>query len=113
MGLGSFIESANGYFVDLTQLHSKEVSLAFVATCLVLFGDNINSYVRRRVAHHFFLLRVLVFILLCAVGYGLLTITIHPLVHSVFLKIPKDYSFFFTVVCFIYLGFIAEKKRIM
>ena len=107
----SYIEEINLYLVDLTQLFSGEISLAFVATCLVLLGDNINAFVRRSVKNYFFLFRIFIFILLCAVGYGLITVTIHPVIHNLFLKIPRDYSFVFSTFCFIYLGVIAERKK--
>ena len=106
-----YVEDLNSYLVDLTQLYADEISLAFVATCLVLFGDNINSFVRRRIIRYFFLFRIFIFIILCAFGYGLLTVTIQPVVHSLLLKIPREYSFLCVVISFIYLGYLAEKKR--
>ena len=109
----SSIESLNTYFVNLTQIYSDEISLAFVATLLVLFGDKINSFVRRRVIKWFFIIRILIFVLLCAVGYGVITVTIQPLVHDVILRIPRDYSFMFVVISFTILGMLAERKRIM
>ena len=109
----SYIESVNTYFVDLTQTYSDEISLAFVATLLVLFGDKINSFVRRRVIKWFLLIRIFIFVLLCAVGYGVITVTIHPLVHVGFLRIPRDYSFMIVVISFIILGVLAERKKIM
>ena len=107
------IQEMNAYFVTLTQQYSGEISLAFVATCLVLFGDNINRFVRRSVKNYFFLFRILIFVLLCAVGYGLMTVMIHPLVHNLFLKVPRDYSFIAVAFCFMYLGVMAERKRFM
>ena len=109
----NYIEDINLYFVDLTQLHSYKISLAFVATCLVLFGDNINMFVRRSVKNYFFLFRIIIFILLCAAGYGLMTVTMHPIIHNLFLKVPRDYSFLVVVFSFIYLGVLAERKRIL
>ncbi|MDG2474584.1 MAG: DUF3392 family protein [Paracoccaceae bacterium] len=105
------VEDLNSYLVDLTQLYADEISLAFVATCLVLFGYNINSFVRRRIIGYFFLFRIFIFILLCVFGYGLLTVTIQPVVHMLLLKIPREYSFLCVVISFIYLGYLAEKKR--
>tara|TARA_X000001036_G_C20337134_1_gene666958 strand:+ start:291 stop:683 length:393 start_codon:yes stop_codon:yes gene_type:complete len=113
VSFGKYIQEINLYFVNLTQIYSSEISLAFVATCLVLFGDNINTFVRRSVKNYFFVFRILIFIFLCVVGYGLMTVAIHPLIHNLFLKIPRDYSFIFLMVCFICLGVMAERKRIL
>ena len=108
----NYIESLSTHFVDLTQTYSDEISLAFVATLLVLFGDKINSFVRRRVIKWFFLVRIFIFVLLCAIGYGVITVTIHPLVHVGFLRIPRDYSFVVVVISFIILGILAERKKL-
>ena len=113
MSFWNYINELNLYFVNLTQIYSGEISLAFVATCLVLFGDNINGFVRQNVQKYFFLFRILIFILLCAFGYGLMTVTIHPIIHNLFLKVPRDYSFVVAAFSFIYLGVMAERKRIL
>ena len=113
MTFWNYMREINLYFVNLTQLYSNEISLAFVATCLVLFGDNINAFVSRRVKNYFFIIRIFIFILLCAVGYGLMTVTLQPVIHNLFLKIPRDYSFVFVIFCFIYLGFVADRRRIL
>ena len=112
MNYFSYIESVNTYFVDLTQTYSDEISLAFVATLLVLFGDKINSFVRRRIIKWFFLMRIFIFVLLCAIGYGVIAVTVHPLVHIGFLRIPRDYSFMVVVISFIILGILAERKKL-
>ena len=112
MGFWEYLEYINSFCVDLTQIYSSEISLAFVATCLVLLGDNMNAFVRRRVMKYFFLIRIFVFILLCAVGYGLMTVIIQPLVQDLLLKVPKEYSFLFCTFCFILLGIFAEKKEL-
>ena len=108
-----YIENINSYLVNFTKVNSNDIALAFVATCLVLFGNNINGFVRRRVINLLFIFRILIFILLCAFGYGLITVTIQPVVHSFILEIPKDLSFIIVALSFITLGILAEKKRIM
>lgn len=113
MGCFSYIESVNTYFVNLTQTYSYEIPLAFVASLLVLFGDKINVFVRRRVMKWFFLVRILIFFFLCTVGYGVITVTIQPILHDTFLRIPQDYSFVFVVIIFTIVGNLAERKRIM
>ena len=113
MSFWNTIENVNIYFVNVIQQNSNDFCLAFVATCLVIFGDNINAFVRRNVKNYFFLFRIIIFIFLCAMGYGLMTVTIHPIIHSLFLKVPRDYSFIVIVFCFIFLGVIAERKRFL
>lgn len=55
-----------------------DISLAIMATLLVLFGPGINAWVQRSIGGLNFFLRTLLFVLLCAVGYGLAMIFVTP-----------------------------------
>jgi hypothetical protein len=55
-----------------------DISLAIMATLLVLFGPGINAWVQRSIGGLNFFLRTLLFVLLCAVGYGLAMIFLTP-----------------------------------
>ncbi|WPC04893.1 DUF3392 domain-containing protein [Pseudomonas benzenivorans] len=58
--------------------HLYDISLAIMATLLVLFGPAINAWVQRSIGGLNFFLRTLLFVLLCAVGYGLAMIFLTP-----------------------------------
>ena len=58
--------------------HLYDISLAIMATLLVLFGPGINAWVQRNTASMNFIFRTLIFVLLCALGYGLLIIFATP-----------------------------------
>lgn len=58
--------------------HLYDIALAIMATLLVLFGPGINAWVQRNTASLNFIVRTLVFVLLCAVGYGLLIVFATP-----------------------------------
>ena len=59
--------------------HLYDISLAIMATMLVLFGPGINAWVQRSTASMNFILRTLIFVLLCAVGYGLVIVFVTPM----------------------------------
>lgn len=59
--------------------HLYDISLAIMATLFVLFGPGINAWVQRSIGGLNFLLRTLIFVLVCAVGYGLVIVFITPL----------------------------------
>ncbi|MFC5694936.1 DUF3392 domain-containing protein [Pseudomonas sp. GCM10022186] len=61
-----------------TRGHLDEIALAIMATLLVLFGPTINAWVQQRIGSLNFLFRTLLFVLLCAVGYGLAMIYVTP-----------------------------------
>lgn len=58
--------------------HLYEISLAIMATLFVLFGPGINAWVQRSVGNLNFFLRTLIFVLVCALGYGLAIVFLTP-----------------------------------
>ncbi len=59
--------------------HLSDISLAIMATLLVLFGPAINAWVQQRIGSLNFVFRTLLFVLICAVGYGLAMVFVTPL----------------------------------
>lgn len=58
--------------------HLGNISLALMATILVLLGPALNRWIKRHIASFNFVFRTLVFILVCALGYGLAIIFLTP-----------------------------------
>ncbi|HHW2023345.1 TPA: DUF3392 domain-containing protein [Pseudomonas aeruginosa] len=58
--------------------HLSDISLAIMATLLVLFGPAINAWVQQRIGILNFVFRTLLFVLICAVGYGLAMVFVTP-----------------------------------
>ncbi len=56
-----------------------DISLAIMATLFVLFGPLLNAWVQRSIGNLNFFLRTLIFVLVCAFGYGLAIIYLTPL----------------------------------
>ncbi len=55
-----------------------DISLAIMATLFVLFGPGINAWIQRSISSFNFFLRTLIFVLVCAVGYGLAIVFLTP-----------------------------------
>ncbi|MBJ7556718.1 DUF3392 family protein [Marinomonas spartinae] len=96
------------YFLQ-PYLHS--ISVALVATCLVIYGDKVNGFLKRAVASWVFVARVAAFILMCAFGYGLLALWSQPLVFWLITRIDLTYRPVVLFACFCLLGILAERKR--
>jgi len=58
--------------------HLSDISLALMATLFVLFGPALNAWVKNTVSSLNFFLRTLIFVLVCAVGYGLAIVFLTP-----------------------------------
>ena len=93
------------------QPHLHDISLALVATCLVVYGDKINGLLKRFVSSWAFLARVSAFILMCTFGYGLLTLWSQPLVYWGITRVDLVYRPISVFACFCFLGVLAERKR--
>lgn len=88
-----------------------EISLAIMATLLVIYGDTINRMVKRQITSLHFIFRTLIFILLCAFGYGALLIFVTPYVSKLLASVNMIYLGPLVLGIFIGLGIIAEKKN--
>ena len=88
-----------------------EVSMAIMATLLVIYGDMINRMVKRQISSLHFLFRTLIFVLLCTFGYGALLIYVTPMLTKLLASLGMIYLGPLVVALFITLGTIAEKKN--
>ncbi|CAM3851555.1 DUF3392 domain-containing protein [Rheinheimera salexigens] len=96
---------------SLFRPYVRDIALAMVATCLVVFGDDLNRAVRRQIAHMHFFWRTSIFILLCAFGYGALTILLTPVVAKQLAKFSNQWLPWFCLAIFIILGSLAQRRR--
>ena len=88
-----------------------ELSLMLMATILVVYGDVINKHIKRMLAPYHFLIRTTLFVLLCAFGYGLLTIYGAPFVLHIIKYLPWYLQGVGFISAFILLGVLAERRR--
>ena len=88
-----------------------EISMAIMATLLVIYGEIINRMLKRQISGLHFIIRTLLFILLCAFGYGALLIYVTPLLAQLLASVGMIYLGPLVLAVFITLGSIAEKKN--
>lgn len=96
---------------SLFRPYVRDIALAMVATCLVVFGDDLNRAVRRQISHLHFIWRTSIFILLCAFGYGALTILLTPVLAKQLAKLSNIWLPWICLAIFIVLGSLAQRKR--
>lgn len=93
--------------------HLHPVALAMVATILVVFGAELNRWVRKVVRKHHFFVRLLVFILVCGVGYGVATVLLTKLLADILGAINNHYLAVVVALIFVGLGLVAEERNQM
>jgi hypothetical protein len=85
--------------------------LTILATILVVYGDVFNKHIKRMISPYHFVIRTLVFVLVCAFGYGLLVVFATPYLKMLILLIPLMYRGLTVVLVFLILGYLAEHRR--
>ena len=93
------------------QPYLDDISLALVATCLVIYGDKVNGFVKRQVSSWVFIARIMAFILMCTFGYGLLTLWGQPVIYWAITQVDLVYRPLAIFASFCLLGVLAERKR--
>ncbi|MAD54970.1 DUF3392 domain-containing protein [Idiomarina sp. UBA3162] len=91
--------------------HTYEIAMMIMATLLVIYGDEVNRLVKKMVGKYPFIVRALVFVALCAFGYGYLLIGFTPLLASWIHLIPLHLLGPAVLITLVVLGVLAERKK--
>ncbi len=89
----------------------NEISMAIMATLLVIYGASINRLIKKQISSLHFIFRTIIFVLICAFGYGAFLVFIVPLLSKLLAAMGLVYLGPIVVFVFIVLGVIAEKKN--
>lgn len=95
------------------QSHLTTISTAIVTTLLVIFGDEINGFVKKQIRAYNFVIRTGAFVALCVFGYGFLATVGASAVRTVLLYFGVAYLPLTVIAAFVTMGVLAERKRYM
>ncbi|MGM0481347.1 MAG: DUF3392 family protein [Pseudomonadota bacterium] len=95
----------------LVRPHLYQIAMMIVATLLVIFGNDVNQMIRRQIAGLNFLLRALIFVLVCAFGYGYLLVWFTPVLADGLAQIPLHLIAPATLTILLSLGLLAERRK--
>lgn len=90
--------------------HLYFLATAFVATMLVIFGTDLNRAVRSLIKKAHFVLRTLVFVILCAVGYGFITVQGGIWLAQLLAQVDRSVLGILIVAAFVFAGWLAERR---
>lgn len=96
---------------NFLRLHLHDIAISMIATLLVMFGSDINRFIRQLVKKQHFLVRLGIFVLVCAIGYGVATIFLADVLLKTLAAIPRQFLALSIVVIFILLGLTAETRK--
>lgn len=97
--------------VSYVRPYSMQIAFALVATTLIIAAGSINGAVRNLVKSWNVVLRVFMFILLCAIGYGLLAAWLTQLLQGYLRGLAGDMFLLQVGLAFVVLGIVAERKQ--
>lgn len=93
--------------------HLAHIAAAFTTALLVIFGDDINRFLKNRLRGRPFAIRAGAFLLLCSFGYGLLAALLTPLAARLIYYFGERYAVLVVLCAFVAIGLLAERKRYM
>lgn len=88
-----------------------QIAIAISSTLLAIYGGAINGWVKDCVKPYHFLLRLLVFVLLVAFGYGVLNMLIAHFLGQLMGMFSNAVLMPITVFVFILIGLLAEENK--
>lgn len=88
-----------------------EIAFSFVATLLVLYGNEINRWIRNVAKPYHFLVRVTIFIVVCGFGYGFATSKLTDFLQYLLESQAGSWLFFIVLAAFIGLGVLADRRN--
>ncbi|QLF94187.1 DUF3392 domain-containing protein [Pseudomonas sp. ABC1] len=90
--------------------HLYDISLAFMATLFVLFGPALNAWVQRNIGGLNFLLRTLLFVVFCALVYGLGIVYLTPWLSKGLAQLNNFTLSPVLLLMFLIVGVIADRN---
>lgn len=91
--------------------HLNVVCIAKLSTLLVIYGDSIHKYIKSNIRAMNFMLRVIIFVMVCTFAYGGLLAFVAPLLAQFMAKIPLLYLSPSILFGFIIIGALAERRK--
>lgn len=90
--------------------HLSGISLAILATLLVLFGPDLNTWVRQRIGSFNFVFRTLIFVALCALAYGVALVHLTPWLTRGLGQLNNYALAPFLLLVFLTIGIVADRR---
>ncbi|MBD3242943.1 MAG: DUF3392 family protein [Chitinivibrionales bacterium] len=90
--------------------HVVVIGMAAVATLLVVYGETINRFVKKRIRSLPWLMRLVIFMALCAFGYASVAVFLGRALGRVLAQLNNIWLAPIVVLVFLAIGFIAERE---
>ena len=102
-----FFSWVGGFLGD----HLWATSMALVATVLAIYGSNISAAIKQSVQGLNVVFRLLIFIAVCAFGYGAATVLLAKLVEMLLADLSRINLLIVVTGFFVIVGILAERNN--
>lgn len=106
-----YLLSVFGEVGALMRPYVSDISLALVASLLVITGGDINRFIKRQISSANFFFRTVIFILVSTFGYGAATVLLTNILKIQLAALSKPYLAMTVILGFVALGIYAERKK--
>ena len=90
-----------------------QIAVGFIATLLVVFGNDLSGLVSKAIKPLNFIFRLIILIVVCAVGYTIMTNVLNHLTLNFLRSLPNRWLSLVVIVSFVTVGIVAERKKYM
>ena len=77
----------------------------------MVYGDVFNKHIKPMISPYHFVIRTIIFVLICGFGYGLLVVFVTSFMKQYILWVPHLYRGLAVLMMFLLLGYLAEHRR--
>ncbi len=105
-------------FAELASVFSRwmrpslsSISTAIIATLLVVYANDFSRWLRKRIRKHHFIVRAFIFVVVCAFGYGAVTLFLASIVARYLALLNNVLLAPVVIGVFIIIGVAAEHKN--
>lgn len=95
---------------QLVGRHLGIISMAMASAIMVLSAPRLSHFLRGSLHGYPWIVRILAFIVMCAMGYGAITVTLGTLINNGLRDVSAEALGIVVLVVFVALGAIAERR---
>ncbi len=106
----AWIENVLAFLAEPLRDYLSSITLAIAATILILYGNDVNRFVKRKISARPFILRLLIFMALCAFGYAVVTLIIGATLAQLLVGLSNGALILTVLIILTVIGFLAERK---
>ena len=88
-----------------------QISFAIIASLLIIYGNNVNKFVKKLLKRQKFFVRILIFVLVCGFGYGALTVYSANLLEDLLHSLDRNILTPILLSALLIVGILAERKN--